>query len=465
MKQRLLIIGLDCIGAEVLSPSSLSELLCLRGLVERGISGPLESTLPPITVPAWTSMLSGRDPGELGIYGFRNRRSFAYGDLVYASSNFVRYRRLWDYVGEAGGQSIVVGVPQTSPPPSIRGCLVAGFEAHRSEGSFTYPDALASELQDVVRGEYQFDVDDFRNVPREDVLQQVYRMTEDRLRVMCYLMKKKPWDFAMLCEIGPDRLHHCFWSDHDPGHPRHNSGSPHRETIRRYYRYLDENLGRLLNEAGAGTTVLIASDHGAKAMHGGICINEVLREAGWLKLKHVPEGPAPLTPDLVDWPRTRAWAEGGYYGRVFLNIKGREPNGTIPMDQRDDARSQLTALFKSLELPGGPTIYNHSVWPEKTYRRVRGIAPDLLIFFGDLSWRSLGSIGHRGIWLIGNDTGPDEANHAQDGMFVLTGPGVRQRGYRRASILDIAPTALALMGLNALPDLSGRNLLERGWAE
>jgi len=464
MKHRLLIIGLDCLGAELLSPSSLSALPCLRSLVERGVSGPLESTLPPITVPAWTSMLSGRDPGELGVYGFRNRRSFAYGDLVYASSNFVRCRRLWDYVSEVGGHSIVVGVPQTSPPPPINGYLVAGFEAHRSEGGFTYPGTLAAELQDLVGG-YQFDVDDFRNLPREEVLKQVYTMTEDRLRVMCYLMKKKPWDFAMLCEIGPDRLHHCFWSDHDPEHPRHNAGSPHRETIRHYYRYLDENLARVLDHAGTDTTVLIASDHGAKAMHGGICINEVLRRAGWLKLKQVPEGPAPLTPDLVDWSETRAWAEGGYYGRVFLNIKGREPNGTISMDQRDEVRSQLTALFKSLELPGGPTIYNHSIWPEKIYRRVRGIAPDLLIFFGDLSWRSLGSVGHPNIWLIGNDTGPDEANHAKDGMFVLAGPGVRQRGYRRASILDIAPTALELMGLNAPPDLSGRNLLVEDWSE
>src|SRR6185369_5471183 len=142
------------------------------------------------------------------------------------------------------------------------------------------------------------------------------------------------------------------------------------ETIRHYYRYLDENLARVLDHAGTDTTVLIASDHGAKAMHGGICINEVLRRAGWLKLKQVPEDPASLTPDLVDWSETRAWAEGGYYGRVFLNIKGQEPKGTISMDQRDEARSQLTALFKSLELPGGPTIYNHSIWPEKTYRRV-----------------------------------------------------------------------------------------------
>ncbi len=462
MDKRFLILGLDCLGAEILSPESLAELPNLARLVETGLSGPLVSTLPPITIPAWTSMLSGRDPGELGIYGFRNRRSYAYGDLVYATSGMVRCPRLWDHVGDAGGSSIVIGVPQTSPPPPIRGVLVSGFEAQglgwEDGAAFARPPELADEVREVV-GEYLFDVDNFRNVPRQEVLDKAYFMTERRFRLMEHLLETRPWDFAMLCEIAPDRLHHCFWSDHDPSHVRHQADSPYRNAIREYYRWVDEALGRLVELAGPDTGLLVVSDHGAKAMDGGVCINEVLRQEGWLVLREEPSEPGPLRPQQVDWSRTRAWGEGGYYARIFLNVEGREPQGVIPFAKRDAARRELTELLGSLSLPGGPTLTNQVSWPEEIYRVVRGLAPDLIVIFGDLSWRSLGSIGHGKTWLLGNDTGVDEANHAQDGLFVLRAPAAATGRDRRASILDVTPTVLDWLGLPIPEDLTGTSLL------
>jgi predicted AlkP superfamily phosphohydrolase/phosphomutase len=193
-------------------------------------------------------------------------------------------------------------------------------------------------------------------------------------------------------------------------------------------------------------------------MDGGVCINEVLRQAGWLVLREEPTEPAPLRPQEVDWSRTRAWGEGGYYARIFLNIQGREPQGVIPFAQRDQARRELTEILSSLALPEGPTLTNRVVWPEHAYRVVRGLAPDLIVLFANLSWRSLGTIGHGRLWLVGNDTGVDEANHAQDGLYVLRAARVAP-GRRRASILDIAPTLLDLLGLEAPGDLTGTSLL------
>lgn len=464
MNRRLLVIGLDCLGQEILAASSLAELPHLRKLVESGVAGPLKSTLPPITVPAWTSMLSGRDPGELGIYGFRNRRSFAYDDTVYASSLAVRSPRLWDYVGAAGGRSIVVGVPQTSPPPAILGDLVAGFEAGSSSKTirsvFTSPPELAQEILKVV-DEYIFDVKDFRSVPQEQVLEQVYTMTEKRIRLMKHLLTTRSWDFAMLCEIAPDRLHHCFWHDHDPAHHRYDPHSPYRHAIRSYYRFLDEQLGSLLEVVDVDTAILVASDHGAQPMHGGVCINEVLRQTGWLTLKEEPTAAVPLKAEMVDWSRTKAWGDGGYYARIFLNIQGREPQGTLPIKERNQAREELRALFATLQLPDTPLLHNQVVRPEEIYQRVRGLPPDLLIFFAGLSWRSLGSVGHKRTWLVGNDTGVDEANHAQYGLYALAGPRIPSAVHFPASILDIAPTVLAWMGLPPLENASGQNILSR----
>jgi len=426
MKTRCFVLGLDCLGPEVISPQSLAELPNLRRLVEEGLSGPLESTLPPITVPAWSSMMTGRDPGELGVYGFKNRRSYDYGDLLFATSGMVRFPRVWDFVGQAGGQSIVIGVPQTSPPPAIQGVLISGFEAEGADladgAAFARPPEIAAEIREVV-GDYVFDVDDFRNVPRETVIAKAWRMTEQRYRLMEHLLATRPWDFAMLCEIAPDRLHHCFWSDHDPAHRRHDPASPHRDVIRDYYRYVDGWIGRLRERLPADTIFLVVSDHGARAMEGGVCVNEVLRQAGWLTLKEEPAEPMPLRPQQVDWSRTRAWGEGGYYARIFLNLAGREPQGTIPLERKDEARRELTGLLGTIALPDGPTLTNRVVWPEHAYRAVRGLAPDLIVLFADLAWRSLGTIGHGRLWLQGNDTGVDEANHAQDGLYVLHAPG------------------------------------------
>jgi predicted AlkP superfamily phosphohydrolase/phosphomutase len=384
---RTLVLGLDCLVPDVLSPPHDELMPSVAAISAAGTGGLLESTLPPITVPAWTSMLTGRDPGELGVYGFRNRRTFQYGDLVMANSGAVRHPRVWDRVGAHGGRSIVVGVPQTSPPPGIRGVLVSGFEGPLStDGAYTQPPELAAEVENIV-GEYLFDVPQFRNADLDDVIAIVQRMTERRFTLMEHLLRTHPWDFAMLHEIGPDRMHHCFWHHHDPAHPGYLPDSPYADAIRDYYRFLDTRIARLLQAAGDDVAVLIASDHGAKAMHGGVCVNEILRREGLLTLRSEPSGPTPLSPDLVDWSRTLAWAEGGYYARIFLNVAGREPQGRIPRADCDEVKARIREILGRVELGDGRVLRNRVCEPAEVYRKVRGIPPDLLVFFDDERWR------------------------------------------------------------------------------
>lgn len=455
---RVLLIGLDCLGAELLEPAGADLMPRLAGLAASGMSGALESTLPPITVPAWTSMLTGRDPGELGVYGFRNRRSFRYGDLIRATSTAVRYPRLWDRMTAAGRPSIVLGVPQTSPPPHIEGALVCGFEGALDANGYAWPPELAAEVERVV-GEYEFDVPEYRNTPLESVRETAHRMTGKRFRLMRHLLGSRDWEFAMVHEIGADRMHHSFWSHHDPTHPRHDPSSPHCSAIRDYYRYLDTEVGSLLDLVGSDTSVLVASDHGAKAMHGGLCVNELLREAGLLVLREEPSKPGPLEPTMVDWTATRAWAEGGYYARVFFNVKGREPNGVVEPAEIAKLGAQIDDLLTTVALGDGRVLHNRVCTPADLYRRVRGIPPDLLVFFDSEQWRSIGSVGHHSTWVSTNDTGLDEANHARDGLYILRDGQVRPGVRRRASILDVTPTLLDLLGLAEDPGLSGQNLM------
>src|SRR5690606_9356134 len=150
------------------------------------------------------------------------------------------------------------------------------------------------------------------------------------------------------------------------------------------------------------------SDHGVKRMDGGICINEWLWQNGWLAF-HTPPVPGKITPfdeRNVDWANTRAWASGGYYGRVFLNVAGREPAGVIPAAGYQAIRDELAAAIAAIPGPNGHPLNTTVYQPEAIYQAINGVAPDLLVYFGDLHWRSVGSLGHGRHFTFDNDTGP-----------------------------------------------------------
>jgi predicted AlkP superfamily phosphohydrolase/phosphomutase len=194
--------------------------------------------------------------------------------------------------------------------------------------------------------------------------------------------------------------------------------------------------------------VFVVSDHGAKAMMGGVCINEWLIERGWLALKERPSRPTPLERCEIDWSRTRAWGEGGYYGRVFLNVKGREPQGVIEPDEYERERKALAEELGAITDPDGAEIGVDAYRPEDVYAEVTNVAPDLIVYFGDLDWRSVGSVGVGSVWTFENDTGPDDANHAQHGIFILHDPAKPGGGERLDDlrVYDVAPTILTMLG-------------------
>jgi len=133
----------------------------------------MRSTHPPITVPAWTAMMASRDPGELGFYGFRNRKDHSYDGYSFANSTQVKVPRLWDRLGAAGRRSIVLGVPQTYPPSPLAGEMVTCFLTPSTQSQYTYPAELKAEVERVTDG-YVLDVEDFRTADKERLLRRVY---------------------------------------------------------------------------------------------------------------------------------------------------------------------------------------------------------------------------------------------------------------------------------------------------
>ncbi|MCA9581117.1 MAG: alkaline phosphatase family protein [Myxococcales bacterium] len=486
---RVLVIGLDCVPPILAFDAFRTVMPHLDELMAKGAWGPLRSTVPPITVPAWTSMVSGRDPGELGLYGFRNRVGGTY-DLRIADGRDVAHKRVWDWIGEAGFRVAPLFVPLTYPPPPVRGQSIACFLTPDHSDPWAFPAPLRAELTERF-GPYRMDIPDFRGTDPLAVIEGARHMGEQHFAMAEYVWKEKKPDFMMMVEMGPDRVHHAAWRSvartflGEGGAPRDKDRAV-AQAVKTYYADLDRQVGHLRSIAGPDTNVLIVSDHGARTMQGGVRINRWLMDRGWLTLRPsdgddsskgnvVPRrADRPqngtgtqssterrVTPDTIDWARTRAWGEGGYYGRVFLNVRGREPEGIVPPEEVAGLEREIAAGLEDLALPETPSP-TRVLFPRRTFRRCQGTAPDLMVFFGDLAWRSLGTVttegGPAGWFSATNDGGDDGANHDWNGIFVAEGPDVTARGKLEGlEIYDVASTVLGLMGVEPPPDLLGRD--------
>ena len=456
---KVLIIGLDCFEPSFVFDLWKDRLPTFSSLMNSGYYGRLESTIPAITVPAWMSMMTSRNPGSMGFYGFRNRKNYSYDDMFFANSAAVKVDTTWRILSRHNRKVVVMGVPQTYPPKPVNGCLIGCFLTPNTDSNFTYPKQLKEEIRENV-GEYIIDVKNFRTEDKKYLLHQIYEMTDQRFKTAQYLMNNKPWDFFMMVEMGPDRLHHGMWKFHDETHVNYVPNSPYENSIRDYYIYLDGKISKLLEKVDRErTAVIVVSDHGAKRMDGGFCFNDWLIQQGYLTLKTPVTQPRLIKNQDIDWSKTKVWGSGGYYGRLFINVKGREPQGVIPQNSYESFRTELIHRLESVPEHTGKLMGNRAFRPQDIYPEVKEVAPDLIVYFGDLGWRSVGTVGNDSLYVFQNDTGPDDANHAQQGMYILSAPGISDAGQQLdRQIMDIAPTTLNLLSIDIPPDMEGKPL-------
>ncbi|MEM1418117.1 MAG: alkaline phosphatase family protein [Myxococcota bacterium] len=451
---RALVLGLDCVPPSLAFERWADAMPVLQSLRERGRSGPLRSSSPPITVPAWACMTTGRDPGELGLYGFRNLPPERGYTLKLAGARDLRVKRVWEHVGDAGHRVAALFVPPSNPPRPVNGVALGCFLSAPG-APWAFPRRLEAELEGRF-GEFRPDVRDFRNGDEARILAELDAMTAQHFAIARAVIAEQAPALTMAVMIGPDRLHHAFWHHLDPASPGYRPGNPWEAEARAYYARLDAQLGRLVAtfeaEAGDEGLVLVVSDHGARALEGAVAVNELLRAKGWQVWRREPDGITPLR-DVVDWSRTRAWAEGGYYARVFLNVAGREPEGVVPPERYEASRRELAELLRSVPGPKGP-LPARVDRPEEVYGETRGEPPDLMVYFADLAYRALGTVGHGGVLAAGDDRGVDGCNHAWDGIYVAAGPRVRA-GAAPGAIVDVAPTILDAFGVARPPRMRG----------
>jgi predicted AlkP superfamily phosphohydrolase/phosphomutase len=494
--QKVLVIGLDGATFDVMKPMiRRGELPTISGLIHDGVHGVLESTVPDLSPVAWTSMVTGKRPGKHAIFDFISRQRGSY-DFRSAVGGNRQAKPIWSYLSEKGKLVGALNVTMSYPPEKVNGFVVSGLDSPGLNSTFTYPPSLRDEINEKV-GKYIL-VNPYALTTRDKHLQGMFEMIDNRFATTNYLMEKFEWDFFMVVFIATDGVQHFYWKDMDPAHPYHDATTPERfrNAIRDVYMRVDRGINEILKKLSEDVTIILVSDHGFQPLHKLFVLNNWLIQEGYLCLKkgimnsdalkkvrilgrkvkdrfNPGSGRRAMRGDdflrSVDWQKTRAFADGTF-GHIYLNVKGREPEGIVdPGREYDELCEEFARRLKSITDPDNGNRVVEEVYKGRDL--FDGVhmenAPDLVVtdkptYFVSASVDRLpmmkDSVGsgnelfQRHVW---------SGNHKHDGIFILYGPDIR-KGYKvdGARIIDIAPTILYLLGQEIPEDMDGKILLD-----
>jgi predicted AlkP superfamily phosphohydrolase/phosphomutase len=485
-RPRVVVVGLDGASLELLGPwMREGHLPNLARLVERGVSGGLESVVPPLTPPAWTTAVTGVPPGTHGVLNFARPR-FGKPTLDFYNATDRRVPALWDYLATTGKRSLVLHLPAAHPPFEIDGALVSGIPVTDLRSDCTWPPTLKDDLVANVEG-YKLYPNTFRlKGDRDGYFHDALATLRTHADEAIYLMRRERWDLLFTVWQPGDSLMHFYWKDMD------GRGDASRATyIRDYYVEADAGLGRIVEEAGEDAHVLVMSDHGHTGVSGTVYLNKWLVDNGFLhyrtstkdaleflvlklqrKLRRrflrkrrysedeeqMTQIAARLLEKLekgIVWRRTRAHAEPPGY--VWVCTKDRYPQGTVePGDDYLRVREEIRAGLAALIDPAtdGP-VFDRILVKEEAFAGPAAVAaPDLVLMCKS---GFITEYGMRKNFVVGPSQGARfNGYHVMRGMLVAAGPELRRGAtVEGARILDVAPTILHLLGMPIPPEMDG----------
>jgi len=287
-------------------------------------------------------------------------------------------------------------------------------------------------------------------------------MDKQRFDLTKYFIGEKNCDFVFTVVMGTDRMPHLFYRYFDQNHKNYTYHEQYKDALKNHYKFCDENIGEILGLIDENTSMMIVSDHSVQRLDGRINLNEWLIQEGYMRLKKRPVQLTPLMQADIDWNETRAWATG-FTGQLYLNIKGREPQGTVDPNDYDRMLDELSEKIRDISDEEGrkleTQVFKRKEIHSGEYSR---FGPDLFIYFDNCHWNISELIGYDAIYSYDTPVGPDDAGHGPYGFFAICGPGLRKAGeVSGADLLDVAPTALHLMGLPVPPDMEGKALTKK----
>jgi predicted AlkP superfamily phosphohydrolase/phosphomutase len=515
---RVFIVGWDGATFDLIKPwVAEGKLPNIASIMEAGVHGSLRSTLPPMTFPAWTSFMTGKNPGKHAIFDFTRQRPGTY-DLEFINGGQRKAPTFWKLLGDAGKKVISISVPCTYPPEKVNGIMLSGFDAPGVGGSDSmldargmHPPELCEELLREVGGHPMgsFPIAEINQGRLDVALEKIVEAIRRKAETTKYLITTKEWDCAMILFGESDGVGHDFWKYCDPESPLHSSEpSNMRDAILRVYQELDTQLGELRDLLPMDTTLLMMSDHGFGGVsdmalypncwlrdegvlkfRGGLA-NWASRRLDALKMWAVAKLPsrvkrmifqmvknriggleAQVRYGIIDWQGTQAYfEENPYYPVLRINVKGRQPSGTVePGEEYEALRSRLIKQLEEWRHPetGEPVVL-------AAYRRediydgpYLDEAPDILVHWNEFQNYSYAfkvsskSSGKAWTERVTPDKVSRSGSHRDFGIFLAEGGPIREgREIHGANIWDIAPTILHLLEVPVPADMDGSVLVE-----
>ena len=506
-ERKVVIVGLDGATLDLIQPWAAAGVMpTFKRLMDRGAFGKLRSTIPPITPTAWSSFITGMNPGKHGVFDFTGHKDDSY-DLYMVKSSDRQAPSLWQLAGQAGRQVVVFNVPVTYPPERVNGVMISGLMTPPSAKDASWPPELQAELQAAVPGWGFLTEGMYRHGHAVEFVREIMEANAATFAASSYLMRRQPWDLFVTVFQTSDLMAHFMWSQMET----HGANAPDgmrsvvANALQDCYHDLDVKLGELLEQAGEDCHVIILSDHGFGRLDNYFAINTWLLAQGYIRLKrdaltrfksllyrlqftagnifwlaeqvgigsrvrHVSGKQATvakqrlkrlfLSFDDVDWSRTRAYSTG-YCGPIYVNLKGRDRHGIVdPGKEYDELLNALCADLKKVQEPGTrqPFVGEIHRGRDVYFGPFANKSPDLIFFPRNWNLMVLGTYEFLSTNWIGKSV-DKTGHHRMDGIFFLAGPGI-QPGYEvsGASIMDVAPTALALLGLPIPQAMDGRVL-------
>ena len=488
-ERRVLVIGLDGATLDLIVPwAARGELPTFSSLMGEGAHGHLKSTMPALTPPAWTSSLTGKNPGKHNIFDFFVHERGSYKKRI-VSARDRRSKAVWNILSEYGKKVGVFNVPITYPPEEVNGFMVTGMLTPSLANNFTYPFELKDELLKRVGYRIEKNLGDLPKENEVDFLKNITETTENKNRALLYLLKKFEWDFFVGVFDALDSLQHFFWKYMDERHPQYQELSTlsFRDAILNHYKQLDRLIAEILGAIEEEGSVIIYSDHGFGPLYKDVFLNNWLEEKGFLKLRWNMQGlrlrllkntllptkiKNPLVKDhfkysklisAINWKATKSYFFSLSGQAIRLNVKTREPGGMIAEgEEYEHVRDLLIQELQELRDPEtGEALVEKVFKREEIYSGdfVEN-APDLLLSMKD-GYTLQEGFGKDLIMPATQRHVIRSGTHRANGILFMKGKGIRKGvSIESAEVVDIAPTLLYMMGLPVPHEMDGKVLKE-----